>query len=139
MRAFRTRVTCRCGPRLWTPELLLVATDSMSPIARSAGLFVLAGLAEIGGGYLLWRWLRESGSITLGLLGGALLIVYGIIPTLQPSTFGRTYAAYGGVFVVLSLLWGWWIDAQRSDTADAVGGLVCLIGVSIIMYWPRAH
>jgi small multidrug resistance family-3 protein len=110
----------------------------MSPIARSAALFVLAGFAEIGGGYLMWRWLRESGSVMLGIVGAAILIVYGIIPTLQPSTFGRTYAAYGGVFVVLSLLWGWWIDGIRPDMADVVGGIVCLIGVSVIMYWPRA-
>jgi small multidrug resistance family-3 protein len=86
----------------------------------------------------MWRWLRESGSIILGLAGAALLVLYGIIPTLQPSTFGRTYAAYGGVFVVLSLLWGWWLDGNRPDLADVVGGAVCLIGVSVIMYWPRA-
>jgi small multidrug resistance family-3 protein len=111
----------------------------MSPIVRSAALFILAAVAEIGGGYLLWRWLREGGSIILGFVGAALLIVYGIIPTLQPSTFGRTYAAYGGVFIVLSLLWGWWIDGNRPDAADAVGGMICLIGVAIIMYWPRTH
>jgi small multidrug resistance family-3 protein len=109
----------------------------MSPIARSVALFLFAGLAEIGGGYLLWRWLREGGSIVLGIGGAALLVVYGIIPTLQPSTFGRTYTAYGGVFVVLSLLWGWWIDGHRPDMADVVGGIICVMGVSVIMYWPR--
>jgi small multidrug resistance family-3 protein len=111
----------------------------MSPIARSAALFVLAGFAEIGGGYLMWRWLRDGGSIMLGIVGAAILVLYGIIPTLQPSTFGRTYAAYGGVFVVLSLLWGWWMDGNRPDVADVVGGVVCLIGVSVIMYWPRTQ
>jgi small multidrug resistance family-3 protein len=49
------------------------------------------------------------------------------------------YAAYGGVFVVLSLLWGWWLDGHRPDAADRVGALACLVGVAIIMYWPRAE
>jgi small multidrug resistance family-3 protein len=111
----------------------------MSPIARSVALFLFAGLAEIGGGYLLWRWLRDDGSMVLGIVGATLLVVYGIIPTLQPSTFGRTYAAYGGVFVVLSLLWGWWIDGHRPDVPDVLGGIICVLGVSVIMYWPRTH
>ena len=71
-------------------------------------LFFLAGLAEIGGGYLMWLWLREGRPWWMGLLGGVVLVVYGILPTLQPQTFdfARTYAAYGGVFIVLSLVWG---------------------------------
>jgi small multidrug resistance family-3 protein len=111
----------------------------MSPIARSVALFVFAGLAEIGGGYLMWRWLRDDGSMVLGIVGATLLVVYGIIPTLQPSTFGRTYAAYGGVFVVLSLLWGWWIDGHRPDMPDVFGGIICGVGVGVIMYWPRTY
>jgi small multidrug resistance family-3 protein len=59
-------------------------------------------------------------------------------PRWQPAHFGRVYAAYGGVFVVLSLLWGWRIDGHRPDAADVIGGLVCLAGVGIIMYWPRS-
>lgn len=106
-------------------------------IVRSVTLFVLAGLCEVGGGYLVWLWLRDHRSALLGVLGGALLIFYGVLPTLQPAHFGRVYAAYGGVFVVLSLLWGWWIDGHRPDAADVVGGALCLAGVAVIMYWPR--
>lgn len=105
--------------------------------ARSVGLFLLAGLMEIGGGYLVWLWLRDHRSVIYGALGGLLLFLYGILPTLQPSHFGRVYAAYGGVFVVLSLLWGWWFDGKRPDAPDIVGGCACLAGVAIIMYWPR--
>jgi small multidrug resistance family-3 protein len=65
------------------------------------------------------------------------LIVYGIIPTFQPSTFGRVYAAYGGIFIVLSILWGWQIDKIAPDRLDLIGGLIALIGVVVIMYWPR--
>ena len=87
-------------------------------------LFALAGLCEIGGGYLVWLWLRDGRSIWIGALGGLVLFLYGVLPTLQPSdvTFGRVYAAYGGVFVVRSLAWGWWIDGTRPDRWDIIGG-----------------
>jgi small multidrug resistance family-3 protein len=110
----------------------------MVMISRSIALFILAGVAEIGGGYLIWRWLRDGRSVFVGLAGAALLVLYGVVPTLQPSTFGRTYAAYGGVFVVLSLLWGWLADGNRPDAADAIGATICLVGVAVIMYWPRS-
>lgn len=108
-------------------------------IARSIILFLLAGLCEIGGGYLVWLWLREGRSAWLGLLGGIVLVLYGIIPTLQPAAFnfGRVYAAYGGVFIILSLLWGWQIDRKTPDRFDLIGAAICLFGVAIIMYWPR--
>ena len=73
-------------------------------LLRSAALFILAGFLEIGGGYLIWLWLRGQRAGWLGLLGGLALAAYGIVATLQPANFGRVYAAYGGVFVVLSLL-----------------------------------
>lgn len=106
---------------------------------RSVSLFLIAGLCEIGGGYLVWLWLREDRSIWFGLFGGIVLMLYGIIPTLQPAVFnfGRVYAAYGGVFVVLSLLWGWQVDRKTPDTFDLIGALICIIGVAVMMYWPR--
>lgn len=107
---------------------------------KSIGLFLLAGVCEIGGGYLVWQWLREGKSVVLGVIGAAVLVLYGIIPTLQPAAFnfGRVYAAYGGVFIILSLLWGWQIDGKTPDTFDVLGGVICLIGVTVIMYWPRS-
>jgi small multidrug resistance family-3 protein len=107
-------------------------------LARSVGLFVAAGLAEIGGGYLVWRWLRDGAPVFVGILGAAILVVYGIIPTLQKSSdFGRIYAAYGGVFVVASLLWGWGVDKSRPDRFDWTGAAVVLVGVAIIYFAPR--
>jgi small multidrug resistance family-3 protein len=97
----------------------------------------LAGLCEIGGGYLVWLWLRENKPIGVGLAGAAILVVYGIVPTLQPANFGRVYAAYGGVFIVLSILWGWQVDRIAPDKFELIGGVISLIGVSVIMYWPR--
>lgn len=105
---------------------------------KSMSYFILAGILEIGGGYLIWLWLRDGKGILYAVLGAIILALYGIIPTLQPANFGRVYAAYGGVFVTLSILWGWGIDKVVPDKFDIIGGLVCLVGVVIIMYWPRA-
>lgn len=104
---------------------------------KSLLYFVLAGLFEIGGGYLVWMWLREGKSVWHGILGGAILVLYGVIPTLQPATFGRVYAAYGGIFIALSILWGWQVDKVVPDKFDLLGGSIALLGVGIIMYWPR--
>ncbi len=106
-------------------------------IPASVGLFVLAGMCEIGGGYLVWLWLREGKPITLGILGGLVLFLYGVIPTFQPAHFGRVYAAYGGMFIILSLLWGWGVDGIRPDRFDLIGALICFAGVGVIMYTPR--
>ena len=106
----------------------------MVSLLRIITLFILAGLAEIGGGWLVWQWLRVGRSWPLGLAGAILLILYGIIPTWQPEThFGRVYAAYGGIFVILSLLWGWCIDGWLPDRYDLVWASVVLIGVAIML------
>ena len=107
-------------------------------ITRSVVLFLLAGLCEIGGGYLIWLWLREGKSLGFAFLGTAVLFVYGVLPTLQQAPFGKVYAAYGGVFIVLSLLWGWQIDRVTPDRFDLIGGAIALVGVCVIMYWPRS-
>jgi small multidrug resistance family-3 protein len=100
-------------------------------------LFILAGVFEIGGGYLIWLWLREDANLIFAFLGAIVLFLYGIVPTFQPSYFHRIYATYGGIFVVMSLLWGWIFDKTLPDTYDLIGALIILIGVSIIYYWPR--
>jgi small multidrug resistance family-3 protein len=108
-------------------------------LTQSLFFFFLAGLCEIGGGYLVWLWLREGRSAWLALAGGVVLCLYGVIPTLQPqsASLRRVYAAYGGIFIVLSILWGWRIDKVVPDRFDLIGGAVSLAGVFIIMYWPR--
>jgi len=102
-------------------------------------LFLLAGLAEIGGGYLIWLSLREGKSVMYGIIGGVCLALYGVIATFQSfPSFGRVYAAYGGVFIVLSLLWGWWVDKKTPDMYDWLGGAICLIGVGVMLLAPRS-
>jgi small multidrug resistance family-3 protein len=107
-------------------------------VIQSLLLFVLAGMCEIGGGYLVWLWLREGKSIGLAVIGVIVLGLYGVIPTLQPVNFGRAYAAYGGVFIVLSLLWGWIVDRVVPDKFDLIGAWIALLGVLLIMYAPRS-
>ncbi len=104
----------------------------------SAVLFGLAGLAEIGGGWLIWQVVRGSAAWFWAIVGGIVLVGYGFIPTLQPTTqFGRVYAAYGGLFIVLSLGWGWVVDKQTPDSWDWLGAAICTIGAAIIIYAPR--
>ena len=105
---------------------------------KSLIFFIVAGLFEIGGGYLIWSWLREGRPFTFAVLGAILLVLYGIGPTFQPANFGRVYAAYGGIFIALSVLWGWKIDHVKTDEFDIIGMCIALVGVFIIMYWPRA-
>jgi small multidrug resistance family-3 protein len=107
-------------------------------VLRSIGYFLLAGLLEIGGGYLVWLTLREQRSAWLAVLGALALAGYGFVATLQPANFGRVYAAYGGVFIVLSLAWGWAVDGHRPDRWDYLGGALCVFGMALIMYGPRS-
>lgn len=109
----------------------------VSTLPASIALFILAGLCEIGGGYLVWLWLRDSRSVALAAAGAALLIVYGVIPTLQPERFGRVYAVYGAVFIAMSMLWGWAFDRDIPDRWDWLGGALCIAGAGIMMYAPR--
>jgi small multidrug resistance family-3 protein len=106
-------------------------------VIQSLAFFLAAGLCEIGGGYLIWLWLRAGRSAWLAVLGAAVLVLYGIIPTFQQAPFGRVYAAYGGVFIALSIAWGWRVDGVVPDKYDLIGGAVALGGVAIIMYAPR--
>lgn len=107
-------------------------------VLRSIALFVLAALFEIGGAWLVWQGIREHrGWIFVGA-GVIALGVYGFVATLQPDAhFGRILAAYGGVFVAGSLVWGVVADGYRPDRFDVIGAAICLIGVIVIMYAPR--
>ena len=109
-------------------------------VTRSILLFVLAAVAEIGGAWLIWRGVREGRGWAWMGAGVVALGVYGFVATLQPDVhFGRILAAYGGVFVAGSLVWGMAFDGFRPDRWDVTGAIVCLLGVAVIMYAPRVH
>ncbi|KRO24934.1 MAG: hypothetical protein ABR53_00465 [Nitrosopumilus sp. BACL13 MAG-121220-bin23] len=103
----------------------------------SIGIFIFAALLEISGGYLIWRWLKNHQGKIIGLIGGLILFSYSVVMTLQPENFGKVYATYGGIFVVFSLLWGYWIDKKKPDRFEIFGSIVVLIGISIMFYFPR--
>lgn len=103
----------------------------------SIGIFIFAALLEISGGYLIWRWLKNHQGKIIGLIGGLILFSYSMVMTLQPENFGKVYAAYGGIFVIFSLLWGYWIDKKKPDRFEIFGSIVVLIGISIMFYFPR--
>ena len=108
-------------------------------VFRSILLFALAAVAEIGGAWLVWQGVRENRGL-LWIGGGVVALgLYGFVATLQPdANFGRILAAYGGIFVAGSLLWGRLVDGFRPDRWDLIGAGICLLGVAVIMYAPRA-
>ena len=106
-------------------------------VLSTLGLFLFASLLEIGGGYLVWKVLRDHKGKILGLIGALILFSYGIVMTLQPANFGKVYATYGGIFVVMSIIWGYWVDKKKPDRFEIIGSIVVLIGVAVIFYFPR--
>jgi small multidrug resistance family-3 protein len=106
-------------------------------IIKSLFLFLLAGVCEIGGGYLIWLYIKNDKPFWYAILGGIILALYGIVAAMQTENFGRVYAAYGGIFIALSVLWAWKVDNTTPDKFDIIGALVALIGVYIIFYAPR--
>jgi small multidrug resistance family-3 protein len=107
-------------------------------VLRSLGLFVIAALAEIGGAWLVWQGVREHRGLAWAGAGVLALGIYGFVATFQPDAhFGRVLAAYGGIFVAGSLVWGMIADGYRPDRYDLIGALICLLGVAVIMYVPR--
>lgn len=107
-------------------------------IAKSILFFLVAGLCEIGGGYMVWLWLKENKPAWYGAVGSLILILYGLVATYQPVSFGRAYATYGGVFVIMSIFWGWKVDGIAPDRFDLIGMVIVLIGILFIMYTPRS-
>lgn len=120
------------------PENAATSVGCMT-LLKSIALFIFAAIAEIGGAWLVWQGIREhKGLLWIGA-GVVALGLYGFVATLQPdANFGRILAAYGGIFVAGSLAWGMIVDKFKPDRWDIVGAAVCLVGVAIIMYGPRA-
>jgi small multidrug resistance family-3 protein len=102
---------------------------------RSIALFIVSAIAEIGGAYLVWIGIKDHRGVVFVALGAMALTAYGIVAAFQPShEFGRVLAAYGGVFIVGSLLWGVAFDGFHPGRSDILGALICLVGVAVIMY-----
>jgi small multidrug resistance family-3 protein len=101
-------------------------------------LFVVTAVAEIVGCYLPYLWLKQERSAWLLLPAAASLALFAWLLTLHPTAAGRVYAAYGGVYVGVALLWLMLVDKVRPTTSDWIGVAVSLTGMAIIMFGPRS-
>ncbi|MBL6750694.1 MAG: YnfA family protein [Nevskia sp.] len=105
--------------------------------AKTLGLFVLTALAEITGCYLPYLWLKKDGPVWLLLPAAASLALFAWLLSLHPTAAGRVYAAYGGVYIAVAILWLWLVDSVRPTAWDLLGSAVALLGMAIIMFGPR--
>lgn len=108
-------------------------------VIKISGLFILTALAEILGCYLPYLWLRQGKSAWLILPGALSLALFAWLLSLHPTAAGRTYAAYGGVYVTVAVLWLWRIDQVRPDRWDLLGAAVALAGMGIIAFGPHVR
>lgn len=109
-------------------------------ISLIISLFILSGIFEIGGGWFIWEYMRNSKPWWYTLIGSFMLIIYGFLPTFQPlESFGRLYAIYGGIFIGMSFSWSAIFDGFKPDLGDLIGSLFAFIGILIILFWPRSN
>ena len=106
-------------------------------VIRSLILFLVASVLEIGGCYLIWAWVKTEKPMWYALAGSFSLLLYGIVAAYQIGHFGRVYAAYGSIFIVMSLLWSWKGDGFVPDKYDIAGAVISVLGACIIFYMPR--
>lgn len=106
-------------------------------LLRAAGLFVLTAVAEIVGCYLPYLWLRRGRSALLLVPAAASLAAFVWLLTLHPTGAARTYAAYGGVYVAVALVWLWGVEGERPTRWDVVGVVIALVGMAVIVLGPR--
>ncbi len=109
----------------------------MSFVLKTLGLFMVTAVAEIVGCYLPYLWLKQRASAWVLIPAALSLATFAWLLSLHPGAAGRTYAAYGGVYVSVALMWLWLIDGQRPDRWDVIGVAVTVIGMSIIAFAPR--
>jgi small multidrug resistance family-3 protein len=101
------------------------------------GIFTVTAVAEIVGCYLPYLWLRQGHSIWLLVPATLSLAAFVWLLTLHPEEAGRTYAAYGGIYVSVALMWLWLVESTRPTMTDLVGVLICILGMAVIMFGPR--
>ncbi len=105
----------------------------------TAFAYIGAALAEIAGCFAFWAWLRMGKSIWWVVPGVFALMLFAYLLTLVSAEYaGRTYAAYGGVYIASALMWLWIVEGARPDRWDAIGAVVCLAGAAIILFGPRS-
>ncbi len=106
---------------------------------RAFAIYTAAAVAEIGGCFAFWAWLRLGKSALWVAPGMAALALFAYLLTRIDSVYaGRAFAAYGGVYIAASLGWLWAVEGARPDRWDAMGAAICILGAAIILFGPRA-
>jgi len=108
-------------------------------LLRIAGLFAVTALAEIVGCYLPWLVLKQGRSVWLLVPAAASLTLFAWLLTLHPSAAGRTYAAYGGMYIAVALVWLWLVDGVTLTRWDLTGASIALIGMAVIALQPEVR
>jgi small multidrug resistance family-3 protein len=104
---------------------------------KTIALFLVTAVAEIVGCYLPYIWLTQGKSVWLLIPAGISLALFAGLLSLHPTAAGRVYAAYGGVYICVAILWLWAVDGVQPTVWDLVGSCLALVGMSIIMFAPR--
>jgi small multidrug resistance family-3 protein len=105
---------------------------------KTIGLFFITAIAEIVGCYLPYLWLKQDKSILLLIPAALSLTLFAWLLSLHPTAAGRVYAAYGGVYICVAIIWLWGVDGIKPTLWDIVGASVALVGMGIIMFAPRS-
>lgn len=104
----------------------------------TAFAYIGAAIAEIAGCFAFWAWLRSGKSVWWIVPGMLALALFAYLLTLiEAEHAGRTYAAYGSVYIVSAIAWLWLIEGAKPDRWDLIGAVVCLAGAAIILFGPR--
>lgn len=118
--------------------MLVIFARSIMFELKTIALFIITALAEIVGCYLPYLWLKQDKSILLLIPAALSLALFAWMLSLHPTAAGRVYAAYGGVYICVALLWLWVVDGVKLTMWDIIGGLVALLGMAIIMFAPKS-
>ncbi len=106
-------------------------------IAKTFLIFFITAVAEIAGCYFAYLWLRQHYPAWILLPAVASLALFAWLLTLHPAAAGRVYAAYGGIYIGVAILWLWAVDSIKPTPTDLLGVAVCMLGAGIIMFGPR--
>lgn len=109
-------------------------------MVKALAVYALAALAEIGGCFAFWAWLRLGRSPLWAVAGVLSLVVFAwLLTRIDASVAGRAFAAYGGIYILTSIAWMRLVEGARPDRWDLIGGAVCLVGAGIILFGPRTN
>ena len=116
---------------------IVVVKQSKSEMIKTIFVFIIASGFEIAGCYFIWQWIKNNKSFENGVLGILFLALYGVVATFQTAIFAKVYVVYGGVFIIMSILWACFFDTYKPDLFDIGGIFLVAVGIALIYFVPR--